>query len=241
MLSACTVVAALVAYSLFVMQSAKASAEQIAAGRPYCMQVAKNEGGYRSVGRRLDLAGFYMMSQSARHSVLIVSDADKLEFYHWSYRHNGFVTDPYASPPIWCELAADFLKQPRAYRQAQVNRRWNVAASYSLYGESIAGVPAGFGELTAVEHQFQVHSGATLLPWLKWNVDVYYVGSLTTGLVSDYYKLDSQLEWAPTSGLHLRLGIKDALSPRRRETGINSIDPPTLIERRGYLQASWWF
>jgi hypothetical protein len=120
MLSACAVIAALVAYSLFVMQSAKASAERIAAGRPYCMQVAKNNGSYRSARSRLDLAGFYMMSPSAKHSVLIVSDAGKLEFYHWSYRENAFVTDPYASPPIWCELAADFLKQPRAYREASV-------------------------------------------------------------------------------------------------------------------------
>jgi hypothetical protein len=123
MLSACAVVAALVAYSLFVMQSAKASAEQIAAGRPYCVQVAKNNGSYRSVRNRLDLAGLYMMNRSAKHSVLIVSDAGKLAFYHWSYRHNGFVTDPYASPPIWCELAADFLEQPRAYREASVKRQ----------------------------------------------------------------------------------------------------------------------
>jgi hypothetical protein len=105
--------ALLAAYAVFVMYSAGASAEQIAAERPYCIQIASG-GRFRSVRSRLELLGFYMMSNgSVRHAVLAVKNGSVLETYHWSYKNNVFAADEYGPQPVHCVVATDFLRHPR--------------------------------------------------------------------------------------------------------------------------------
>jgi len=116
---------------------------------------------------------------------------------------------------------------------------WDLAVSYSLYSQTPWSDPLGFGSVAAVEHQFQVHSSAAIVRNLEWNVSLYYTDGLTTGDVPEYYKLDTQLAWKPVEALRLSVGIRNALSPRHREIGINSIDVPTRIPRTVYLNTSW--
>jgi hypothetical protein len=115
-LTVCAGVGLLVSYSVFVMFSAQASARRIAAGRPYCIQVESGST-YRTLMTRLDLLGFYMMSDYRRHSILVVKNGRELDLYHWSYRKNAFEADAYAGTPIYCEPAMDFLASPRRFRQ----------------------------------------------------------------------------------------------------------------------------
>jgi len=113
-LTGCAAIAVAVAYSAFVMQSAKAGAELVAAGRPYCIEVATSTGSYETLRSRIDLAGFYMRGNGANHAVLVVRDSGKLELYHWSYRHNRFESGANIGPLIYCEPDPDFLKHPRS-------------------------------------------------------------------------------------------------------------------------------
>jgi hypothetical protein len=111
-LTAGAVVALLAMYSLYVMYSARTSAQQIAAGRPYCVQVASGDN-YRSVTGGLDLLGLRMRSgRGLRHAVLAVKNGNVLEMYHWSYFNNRFVQHPYVARPIVCDLIPDFLAHP---------------------------------------------------------------------------------------------------------------------------------
>lgn len=112
-LTVCGALALLAAYAVFVMHSAGVSAEQIASGRPYCIQIASGDG-FRSVRSRLELLGFYMMSNgSVRHAVLAVKNGSVLETYHWSYKNNLFAPDEYGPQPVHCVVAPDFLRQAR--------------------------------------------------------------------------------------------------------------------------------
>jgi iron complex outermembrane receptor protein len=113
--------------------------------------------------------------------------------------------------------------------------RWDLAASYSLYSQTPWTDPY-FGTVTAVEHQFQIHSSAGLTAHLEWNVDLYYTGPLTTGTAPDYYKLDSQLAWTPWKSVQLAIGVKNALDARHREVGGNGVDVAAEIPRTGYLR-----
>jgi hypothetical protein len=113
-LAGCAAIGVAVAYSLFVMQSATAGAERVASGRPYCIEVATNKGGYETLRSQIDLAGFYMRGNGANHAVLVVRDAGKVELYHWSYRHNRFESGAHIGPLIYCQPDPDFLQHPRS-------------------------------------------------------------------------------------------------------------------------------
>jgi len=132
-LTAYAVAALLAMYSLFVMHSARVSAQQIAAGRSYCVQVASGNN-YRSVTSRLDLLGFRMMGDGPpHHAVLMVKSGSALEMYHWSYFHNAFVQSDYVERPIYCDLVPDFLAHPHRYRQEAKN-----SLSFLLKGHSFS-------------------------------------------------------------------------------------------------------
>src|SRR5262249_40088449 len=90
-LTGCVAIAATATYSVFVMLSAQTSAQQIASGKPYCIQVATRGSDYRTLRSRIDLAGFYMMGdRGVNHAVLAVRESGQLDLYHWSYRLNRF-------------------------------------------------------------------------------------------------------------------------------------------------------
>lgn len=148
-------------------------------------------------------------------------------------------------PPGQAVLPATFAnsdsgatKGVEAVLKARPFARWNLVASYSLYSQPSWRNPLWFESVgAAVEHQFQIHSSARLGADLEWNADLYYTGELTVGSVPDYYKLDTQLAWAPWKGsLQLAVGVKNALDSRHREAGINSADTPAEIPRTGYLK-----
>lgn len=113
-LTGCATIVAAAAYSLFVMQSAAASAERVASGRPYCIQVAAKKAGYKTLTNRIDLAGFSMRGRGLNHAVLAVRDSGKLELYHWSYWHNRFDSGAHEDLLVYCEPDPDFLKHPRS-------------------------------------------------------------------------------------------------------------------------------
>ena len=112
-LTVCGALALFATYAVFAMYSAGMSAKQIAAGLPYCIQIASGDR-FRSVRSRFELLGFYMMSNgSVRHAVLAVKNGSALETYHWSYKNNVFAPDEYGPQPVHCVLVPDFLRQLR--------------------------------------------------------------------------------------------------------------------------------
>lgn len=132
-LTAATVAGLLAGYSLYVMHSTSASAERVAAGRPYCVQVASNDN-YRSVANRLDLLGLRMMgNRSVSHAVLAVKNGSRLDTYHWSYFNNAFELDGDRQLPIYCDVIPDFLAHPRRHRQEAEN-----SLSFLLMGQSFS-------------------------------------------------------------------------------------------------------
>jgi hypothetical protein len=208
--TACAAAVALAICSLSVMLSAKASAEEIASGRPYCIQVESSDYGYRSVGSVFDLAGFYMMSNGVpNHAVLVVRDSDKFELHHWSYWKNRFESGVNGEPPIYCEPGPDFLRHPRRLRYAFANRlnfvmrgcRFSIPYSYSPRASStgptiaIAAAPMRFGpgnnylprEIPSNHLSITVGTDANLQFWRKKQSADYRVESLgeENGLIKE--------------------------------------------------------
>jgi hypothetical protein len=97
-------------YSAFVLLKATLSIAEIAADRPYCVQVSTREG-YRRLTTRLQLAGLYMRATEGRyHAVLAVGSPASPVLYHWSYFNSSFVENRYPSDmPLFCEPRPRFL------------------------------------------------------------------------------------------------------------------------------------
>jgi iron complex outermembrane receptor protein len=106
--------------------------------------------------------------------------------------------------------------------QAQPLARWHVAGSASFYRQSTLSDPLGFGSITGVNHQFQLHSNVTLLPNLEWNANYYYVGGSTPGEVGSFNRLDVQLLWTPHENWQHALGVRNAIHPNHDEARKNS-------------------
>jgi iron complex outermembrane receptor protein len=121
--------------------------------------------------------------------------------------------------------------------KAQPSTIWSLSASVSLYSQTSWQDPLGFGTVTGVEHQFQVHSGVRVSTTVQWNADLYRVGALTTGDVpGGYYKFDTQLMWRPGRKFDLQLGVTNAFEREHQEAGLNSVDAVTIIPRVAYLR-----
>ncbi|QSB00646.1 hypothetical protein JWZ98_18595 [Methylomonas sp. EFPC1] len=107
---------ALAAYSLYVMQSAKSSAEETASTFPYCIQIATGGSEYKSIRGLIELAGLYMRSNGTiNHAVLVIGNPDQPVLYHWSYMENQFIEGAFGEPPIYCEPARHFLRKVGLY------------------------------------------------------------------------------------------------------------------------------
>ena len=89
---------AVVVWSLGIVVAVEVQARGLAQGARYCLQVADDSGGYRSVSSRLQLTGLTMQApiislggsedyQWTYHAMLFVEDVG----YRWSYGENGFV------------------------------------------------------------------------------------------------------------------------------------------------------
>ncbi|MBU2713366.1 hypothetical protein, partial [Zooshikella harenae] len=75
---------AVFSYSIYVFFSVKSSAEMLADGSPYCIQVSGNKG-YKNVSSIFELFGLYMLGDSRHHAVLVVGDLGEADLFHWSY------------------------------------------------------------------------------------------------------------------------------------------------------------
>jgi hypothetical protein len=99
----------LMGYSIFVHFAARSSAINLAAGQPYCIQVAQKSD-YKTMTKMYELAGFFMSGGGSKnHAVLVVGDPESPALYHWSYWQSTFQSGAYGPPPIYCEPRADFL------------------------------------------------------------------------------------------------------------------------------------
>lgn len=101
---------ATLAYSVFVIFAARNSASELAAGQPYCIQVATRNG-YRELSSIAQLSGLRMRGRSAmNHAVLVTGDLREPRLFHWSYRANAFLEGAYGPPPIYCRPRHDYLE-----------------------------------------------------------------------------------------------------------------------------------
>jgi outer membrane receptor protein involved in Fe transport len=144
-------------------------------------------------------------------------------------------------PAVYANVGSGHTKGMEVALQAQPSAIWNINASFSLFSQPHWQDPLGYGTLTAVEHQFQIHSSLRMRPALQWNADLYRVGALTTGDVPAYYRFDTQVTWQPTLRWDLRLGITNAFEREHREAGSNSVDAVTMIPRVAYFRISRGF
>jgi outer membrane receptor protein involved in Fe transport len=139
-------------------------------------------------------------------------------------------------PSVHANAASGHTQGLEGVVKARPRDRLILQASYSLYSQTPWSDPLGYGSVAAVEHQFQMHSAATITPTLEWNVDLYYVGPLSTDAVESYYKLDTRLGWAPLEDLEVAVGIRNVLDDEHVEAGLNTVDAVTVIPRTGYLR-----
>jgi hypothetical protein len=124
------ITAAIAIWSFLNIAIMTAQAQIIAAGRPYCIQVAKdNHGRYKPVQSLMDMNGLKMNApfsrggssdfQFAFHAVLSIEREFNIEWRHWSYRQQRFV--PFKETSAWptqvriregkgCERKPNFAK-----------------------------------------------------------------------------------------------------------------------------------
>ena len=139
-------------------------------------------------------------------------------------------------PAVYMNSASANTRGIEAAIKGQPVTQWNVSASASVYSQTRLSDPLGFGSVSAVDHQFQMHSAWHVSPVLQWSVDLYYTGELSTGDVPSYYKLDSELTWSAGRKFVFALGVKNALDRAHVEAGVNSVDTVTWIPRTTYLR-----
>lgn len=139
-------------------------------------------------------------------------------------------------PAVYANSADGHTMGLEAALKAQPLARWNVGASVSVYSQTHWVDSLGFGSVSGIDHQFQLHSAATVATNLQWNVDLYYAGELSTGDVPSYYKLDTEISWTPLKGLAVGLGLKNALDASHQEAGSNTVDAVMLVPRTAYLR-----
>ena len=110
-----------------------AAAEELAAARPYCLQVPAGERAYRAIAVQSELNGLTMQAPSgepffrhwAFHAVLVIGNGDgQVELYNWSYRLRSFqlikasTRERLLNPPLdpHCVPGPHFAKALPAYR-----------------------------------------------------------------------------------------------------------------------------
>ena len=96
------------------------SAQELAGGRPYCIQVADGDNLHRPARTLLDLSGLTMQAWSQgteqQHAVLVLGEAGEQRLLNWSYRQGRFVDEaamrdsPDRWPALFCEPRADFVR-----------------------------------------------------------------------------------------------------------------------------------
>jgi hypothetical protein len=127
---------ALVAYAHHVSQSLRGQAQDIAASRPFCVQVPGKDS-YQAVGAAGDTLGLLMRGHGGyHHAVLVVGDVRTPDTYHWSYLHHRFIKGTYGPFPIVCRPRRDYLAHPDKALDAD-------GARFTLAGRTIA-IPAAY-------------------------------------------------------------------------------------------------
>lgn len=104
-------------YAARTSQEVRAQALEIAAGDPYCVQVANDiqfvrgaERGYRPVQRSSDIWGLRMVGYGGfHHAVLVVGDSVTPRTFHWSYFKRSFVQGTFGPFPIVCQPSRDYF------------------------------------------------------------------------------------------------------------------------------------
>jgi hypothetical protein len=100
----------ILAYSISTKFAARNSAVRIAASRPFCIQIA-TQNGYRELSSITQLAGLRMKGRFAlNHAVLIIGDLHQPQLLNWSYRANAFVAGAYGPPPLYCRPRHDYFR-----------------------------------------------------------------------------------------------------------------------------------
>lgn len=209
-LTGCAGVGVLVAYSVFVMFSAQASAHRIAAGRPYCIQVESGST-YRTLITRLDLLGFYMMSDYRRHSILAVKNGRDLDLYHWSYWANAFKSGAGAWAPVYCEPAMDFLARPRRFRQERES-----SLSFMLRGYAFS-IPEAYAPTASSDRISIFASPGDFAPSGSGRAPHWQHVEITFGRAArlDYWRKEQGVEWQVESLGEEHGLIKERVSSRR--------------------------
>jgi hypothetical protein len=102
------------------------SADAIAKGDPYCIQIATANSGFRPAVTRLDLSPLTMRARCREgwcwenHAILAVDSQGERKLLNWSHRHGGFrgdVLNATTKPPaIVCHLARDFARKLPMFR-----------------------------------------------------------------------------------------------------------------------------
>ena len=127
----------LLAYGDTTSRSLRTQAIEIAAGQPFCVQVAQDasdgEGQvYVPVRTPDDTSGLHLAGRDAHHhAVLLVGDGVKPQRFHWSRMEQRFVEGTYGPFPIVCQPS-------RRYFDTAANTRPDASYRFSLMGRRFA-------------------------------------------------------------------------------------------------------
>lgn len=123
----------------------------------------------------------------------------------------------------------------------------NFSAAYSFIEVGLQGPPSEIAigseaaEGWTPQHQFNLRTMWDIRKDVSWDTTLYYVDSIPTFQVKDYWRLDTRLGWRVSDGLELSLVGQNLLQSAHREysspTDLNS----TEIERGFYGKATWYF
>ena len=116
-LAGLTAYVSLQTYGEKVSRDLRTQARDIAAGKPFCVQVPKvvhrfgrPETRYRAARDFSDTWGLRMRGHGGyHHAVLVVGDVARPETFHWSYVEHGFVEGTYGPFPIVCRPTRDYF------------------------------------------------------------------------------------------------------------------------------------
>jgi hypothetical protein len=132
---------AAMAYSSYVSVHLRGEAVALAAGQPWCLQVAPGQGdaddpaGYRPVRGFFDTLGLRMRGRGAyHHAVLVVGHLPDVRTWHWSYLKNRFVEGSYGWPqhPVSCTTSVDHPGQAGAMPVPVNHEFWFAGIHYSI-------------------------------------------------------------------------------------------------------------
>jgi iron complex outermembrane recepter protein len=91
------------------------------------------------------------------------------------------------------------------------------------------------------KRQAQLRSDMNLRHNLEWDTSVYQVGSLATGLVPAYTRLDTRLGWRLGKSLEVSVAGQNLLTPRHLEFFDARQVIPMLVGRGGTARITWRF